>query len=151
MFCPKFRNFCFFAKLCNKANLRVMISIMTIFFSSSRPKYPNKRYLVANLDILFLRKNLQLNNFESTSFKYDNSFFKIQHVYTNIPKYSIFSPKFRYFRFFTKIGNQKNSRVLISNITILFSTSSLKLPKSAIFLPNFSEFCFALNLALRLI
>ena len=37
---------------------------------------------------------------------------------------------------------------MISNIAILFSTSSQKIPKSGIFVPKFRHFCFAPNFAL---
>ena len=38
IFGPKFRRFCFFTKVCNQTNLRVLISNMSIVFSNSSPK-----------------------------------------------------------------------------------------------------------------
>ena len=50
---------------------------MTIRLQISVQKYPNKVNLVPNLGILFFREILQLDKFEGTGFKCDNSFFKI--------------------------------------------------------------------------
>ena len=54
-----------------------------------------------------------------------------------------FGPNFRHFCFPAKFCNYTNSRVLISNTTILFSNSSPKIPKSGIFGPKFTKFCFS--------
>ena len=56
-------------------------------------------------------------------------------------KYVVFL-KFRHCCFFTKFWNYTNSKVLISNMTILFSNSGLRIPKSCIFGPKFRYFCF---------
>ena len=61
-----------------------------------------------------------------------------------IPKSGIFGSKFRYF-FSVKLFNHTKSRVLISNMTILFSNSSsvFFIPKSDIFGPKFGHFGLA--------
>ena len=41
-------------------------------------KYPNKAYLVSNLDMFFVSLNLQLDKLEGPYFKYDNIVFKFQ-------------------------------------------------------------------------
>ena len=51
-----------------------------------------------------------------------------------------FSPKFRHFCFFRKICNQRNSKVLTANMTIAFSNSSSKIPKSGTFGAKFRHF-----------
>ena len=66
----------------------------------------NSRVLISNLTIVllkFLPKNTQ-----------------IRHSWSKIPKNGIFSPKFGHFCFSAKFCNQVNSRVLISNMTIVF-------------------------------
>ena len=56
---------------------------MAIFFSNSSLKIlkfaifgQNKAFSALNLDILFLRKILQLDKFEGADFKYENGFLK---------------------------------------------------------------------------
>ena len=106
-------------------------------------------FLVSKQEFLFLHKILQLDIFKGADFKSHNSFFKLLAQYhpnkaflvTNIQN-GIFGPKFRYFCFSAKFCNQTNSRVLISNMTILFSNSSPKIPKTGIFGTEFRHFCF---------
>ena len=53
------------------------------------------------------------------------------------------------FYFRTKLCNKTNSRMLIWNLTIIFSNSSPKIHKLGIFGPKFTDFYFARNLAIR--
>ena len=73
-FCPKFKNFYIYTKLCSKTNSRTLISNMIIIFSNSSQKYPS---LVPNLRIFILHQTLQSDKFEGIDFKYDNGFFKL--------------------------------------------------------------------------
>ena len=85
-------------------------------------KYPNKAFLVPNLDFLFFCKILQLGKFEGTAFKYDKIIFNFQ-------------------------SNKTNSR--ISNMTVVFSNYSPKILKLAIFVPKFKDFHFAPNFTIK--
>ena len=99
----------------------------------------NSRVLISNLTIVllkFLPKNTQ-----------------IRHSWSKIPKNGIFSPKFGHFCFSAKFCNQINSRVLISNMTIVFFFKFLpknskirhfwsKIQKNVIFGPKFRQFGF---------
>ena len=66
----------------------------------------------------------------------------IRHFWSKIPKSGNFRLKLRHFCFFAKFCNYTNSRVLISNMTILFSNSSLKILKSGISGRKFMHFWF---------
>ena len=54
-------------------------------------------------------------------------------IVSKIPKLGILGPKFKDFYFCTKLSNKANSRALISIMTIVFSNSFSKIPKSGIF------------------
>ena len=126
----KFRNFCFSVKFCKQANLRVLISNITMVFLKFLPKNTQiRQFFVKNTQIrhfwsqiqafLFFREILQLFKFKGVDFKYDNSFLKFQpkntqtkHSWSKILKNGFFDPKFRHFCFFTKICIQANSKVL---------------------------------------
>ena len=97
------------------------------FFQILFQKYPNKAILVPNLGIFF-RKILQLDKFEVADFEYDNRFLKFYPE--NIQIRDFWS---RIFVFLTKFCSWANSRMLISNITILFSNSTPNIPKSKYF------------------
>ena len=45
---------------------------------------------------------------------------QIRHLSSKIPKLGTFGPKFRHFHYFTIFCNSTNSRLLISNLTIVF-------------------------------
>ena len=56
---------------------------------------------------------------------------------------------FHHFCFCTKLCSKANSRTQNSNMTILFSNSTLKIRKSGIFGSKFKDFYFAPNVAIR--
>ena len=91
------------------------------------------RHFLSQIEAFFLQ-NFQLDKFEGADFKYDNIFLKF------LPK----NTQIRYF--WSQVCNQTNSRVLISNMTMLFSNSSPKIPKSRIFGPRFKDFQFCVKL-----
>ena len=66
---------------------------------------------------LFFREILQLDKCEGVDLKYDNVTFKSQ---AKIPKLGVFGHKFRHFCFSVKFCKQKNLRVLLSKITMVF-------------------------------
>ena len=77
-FCPKFKDFQFCTKLCNKTNSKKLISNMILFFFQiPAQKYPNKAFWSQIQAFLFFHKILQLDKFEGADLKCDNSFFKI--------------------------------------------------------------------------
>ena len=59
-----------------------------------------------------------------------------------IPKEGIFRRKFKHFSVCSKFCSQASSRVLIGNMTKLFSNSTAKIHKSRIFGLQFRHFCF---------
>ena len=71
---PNLRIFWFCTKLCNKTNLRELISNTILFFQNCSPKYLNKAFLVPNLRIFIFDETLQQDKFEVYNFQYDNSF-----------------------------------------------------------------------------
>ena len=117
---------------------------------------PKKAFLIKNSQIrhfwsqiqafLYFSEILQLDKCEGVDFKYYNVAFKSQ---PKIPKLHIFGPNLDIFVFSRNFCNQKNSRVLISNMAILFSDFSPKIPKQGIFGPNFGIFIFAQSLVAR--
>ena len=138
---PKFKEFYFCTKHFNKTNSRTLISIMTILFQSCCQKHPNKALLVLDLKIFYFCMKLCFQKKEG-DFRFDNIFFKFQ------PKKSSNQPFLFQFTHYscTKFCNYTNSRVLISNMTILFSHSSPKTPKSGIFGTKFKDFYFCTKL-----
>ena len=73
-FGSKFKYFYFRTNICNKANLRVLISNMTMAFQNCCPKHPNKAFLVPNLRIFIFAINFAFWKIRGY-FKYCNSFF----------------------------------------------------------------------------
>ena len=56
IFGPKFKDFYFCTKLCNKTNSRALISNITMVFLNCCPKQPIKAFLVSNLRIFIFGK-----------------------------------------------------------------------------------------------
>ena len=130
-FCPKFAFFLFWTTFCISANSCMLISNITMVFQIYRPKYPNKAFLVpffvvVVIVLVVLLYFWYLDKLEGADFKYDISFFKFQ--FKNTQKQP-FSSKFKNFHLRTKFYILINSRVLISNIAIIFPTYSPKLQK----------------------
>ena len=124
---PNLFFFLFWIIFCISANSRMLISNITIVFNKYWPKYPNKPFLVpffvagvVLLDFWYLDK------LEGADGKYDISFFKFQSENT---QKGPFLSKFKNFYFCTKLYILINSRVLISNMGIIFQTYSPKLHK----------------------
>ena len=58
---PKFKDFQFCNKLCNKTNSNTLISNMTnFFFQIPVEKYPNKVFLIPNVGIFICLQNLAI-------------------------------------------------------------------------------------------
>ena len=74
----------------------------------------------------FFHKILELDKFEGADFK---TAILVSNSRPKILKSGIFGPKFRHFCSFTKINNQTNSKVLLSNVTIVFEISNPQIPK----------------------
>ena len=108
------------------AKSRMLISNIIIVFQIYGPKYPNKAFLVtffvvAIIALVVLLDFWYLDKLEGADFKYDISFFKFQSK--NTQKEPFWS-KFKNFYFCTKLCILINSRVLISNMAIIFQTYS---------------------------
>ena len=73
---------------------------------------------------LFLHKNWCFNKFEGTGLKYNNNFFKFQ---SKITQKRHFGSKFQDFHSCMKLCVLTTSRVLISNMVIVFLTYSPKI------------------------
>ena len=78
IFGPKFKDFYFCTKLCNKINSNALISNVTIIFSSTSPKMQKSDIFGHKFqDFYFLHETLQQGKIEGFDFKYDNGSFKI--------------------------------------------------------------------------
>ena len=62
MFGPRFQDFYFCTKLCNKTNSKVLISNMRIFSQIPAQKYSNKAILVPNLGIFVFSQNFVIRH-----------------------------------------------------------------------------------------
>ena len=99
--------------------------------------YPSNRYFGSKLKFVWLYMNfIHFDKFEGAYFKCDNSFFKIL---PKKPKWGIFFPKFQVLWF----SILQNLRVLISNMTIVFSSCYPKHPNKAILVPDLKILNFA--------
>ena len=87
-----------------------------------------------------MHQTLQQGKFEDADFKYENNIFKFQPKNTEIGH---FGPKFKNFNFLHEILQQANSRVLISNVTMVFQNYCPKQLNKAFFGSKFknSSFC----------
>ena len=111
----------------------MLILNMTTVFQNFSPIMPIYGILLPNLMFFCCARVLYLNKFESADVKYDNNFFKI--LIQKFPRKAFLVPNFRIvFFFFCSIFFMKlclatNSRLLISNITIVFQIK----PKNTFF------------------
>ena len=119
--------FFFFSKICIQINSRMLISNMTIVLLKFQPKNiqicrfsPKFRYFY------FFHENLELKKIQNSDFKYNNIIFNFQSKNTQIRH---FSSQIQEFLFCTKLCTQTNSRALVTNMTMYFSNSSLKISK----------------------
>ena len=99
IFGPKFKVFCFWIKLCNKANSRALIPDTTMVFQNRCPKHPIKTFLVPNLRFLIFARNfVQSDKLEGVDYQYDNNFSIFQ---PKDPNSTFYGPKFTiiFFRF----------------------------------------------------
>ena len=92
----------------------------------------------------FLHQTLQQDKFDDADFKYDINVFKFQPQNTEIWH---FWSQISEFLFFAQ--NKGNSRVLISNMTMVFQNCGLKHPNKAFLIPNLRILIFARNFAIR--
>ena len=99
--------------------------------------------LVPNLGIFFW-KFCKLDKCEGADFKYDNNVFKFQPQNTEIWHFWSQTSEFLFFA-----QNKGNSRVLISNMTMVFQNCGLKHPNKAFLIPNLRIIIFARNFAIR--
>ena len=87
IFGPKFKDFYFCTKLCNKTNSRIQISNMTKVFSSSTLKICKSGIFSPRFKDFILHQTLHLETFESVDFKYGNGFFKLMSKNTQIKQF----------------------------------------------------------------
>ena len=115
-------------------------------FSNSSKKYANRTFLVTNVGIFIIKWDFAIRQIRRSLFQINNIIFKIQpkkypHQVFLVPSLKIIFSK--------KFCNKTNSRVLISNMTILFLNSSPSKSKLSNFASGkFKEF-FAGNFAAR--
>ena len=131
---PKLRHFCFFVNFRKQTKLRVLISNMTIVFLKFLPKNTQGRHFLSQIQAFSLFQDiLQLDKFEGADFKFDNIFFQIPAQ--KYPNHTFLVQNLDFF-FLRKICNQTNLRVLISNMTIVFSNLQPKNTKIRHFWPD---------------
>ena len=105
------------------------------------PKNPQRRHFWSQIQaFLFHSKNLQLNNFEGADIKYEFQLQNTQiwHFQSQIQAFSLFHENWQ-------LGKFEGVDFKYNNI---FSTFSLKIPKSGSFGSKFRDFYFAPNFAL---
>ena len=136
---------------------------MIILFSNSSSTILEHAFLVPNLSIFIFALNFTTRQIQGPWFQMTIFF---SNSSPKIPKEGIFGLKFKHFYFFMKFCNF--ARVLISNVTIVFlkfqsnktnsrisnmaivfSNYSPKIPKLGIFVPRFKDFYFAANFAIK--
>ena len=130
IFGPKFKDFYFYTEFCNKDNSRTLISSMSILFSNFSPKilkfdvfgqrHQNKAFSALNLEILFLRKILQLDKFEGANFRYENSFLKFQPENTQIRHFWSKMQAFSLFHEILQLGKSEGADSKYDNIIFKF-------------------------------
>ena len=125
-----------------------------------QPKNTQLRHFRSQIQVFLLfRKILQLDKFEGANFKYDNSILKfLSQKYPNKDflnkniQIRHFCSQLQAVLFFREIRDWTDSRVLISNLTIVFLNIlpkntqikhfQSKIPKQGIFDPKFRHFYF---------
>ena len=107
-----------------------------VYFRFQPTKSPIRHFWSEFRLFCILRKILKFNKFH---FRFDNSFFRFQPRKTQVSHFwsQIQELLFSFFPIFCK---QKNSRMLISNMTTVFSYSSQQKPKQVIFRRKFRHF-----------
>ena len=123
IFSPKFNDFYFCTKLCNKVYSRVLISNMTMVFQSCCLKHPIKTILVLNLRIFIFASKFAIRQIGGCLFPIWQSIFRIPNQ--KYPNKAFFVLNVSNFYFSMKLHIMKNVRVLISN----FSNSGQKISK----------------------
>ena len=64
IFCSKFKDFHFCSNICNKANLRVLISNMTVFFQNSSQNTQLRHYWFQILKIFIFEPNFAIRQIQ---------------------------------------------------------------------------------------
>ena len=123
----------------------MLISNITIVFQIYRPKYKNKTFLVlfllvAVIDVVVLLDFWYFDKLEGADFKYDLSFFKFQSKNT---QKGPFWSKFKNFYFCTKLCILMNSRVLISNMAMIFKLTAQNYTNKTFLVRGLKIVCFA--------
>ena len=144
IFGPKFKDFYFYTKLCNKTNSRTLISNVKMVFQNCCPKDPNKALLVPNLRILIFAGNLPIRQF-------GGRWLEIQQQFVNIPakdrNRAFMVPNLFIFSFWMKLCSFTNSSVLIKHLIIVFVKLQPKSYLSKEFLlPSLNFFGFRMKL-----
>ena len=104
-------------------------------------KYPNQVFLVPNLRIFTFAPNFAARQIWGR-------WFQIWQQYFQVPVPNFF-PNLRIFIFCTKLCNKANSRVLISNMTMVFQNCCPKHPNKVFSVPNLRILIFTRNFAIR--
>ena len=141
-------------KLCILTNSRMLISIMTIFFSNTSKKSPryddfgpkfkfffcnmklcilsNWKVLISNTTIVFFKfwpKSSQIRHFLS-QLKVFLFYMKLYIWQTEFSSQkSYLEPSLKFFLFWRNLPNFTYSRVMISNMTIIFRNCCPKIPR----------------------
>ena len=117
---------------------------MTILYSNSSPKYLNQVFLVPDLRIFSFEPTFATRQMQGHWFQIWQCFFQTRAE--KYPNKAFLDPNLGVFIFFLKFCYQTNSRVLISNMILLFSNSSPKILESRIFVSKFKDFYFCTKL-----
>ena len=140
IFCPKFRDFYFWTKLCNKANSRTLIWNMTIIFSNSSPKIPKLGIFPTKFKEFYFAPNFAIRQIWGRLFQIWQWLFRIQA--RKYPNEAFFVLSVSIFKFCMKLRILKNSRLLIRKMAIVFFKSQPKVPKYKILFEKLNFFSF---------
>ena len=116
-FRPKFKEFYFCTKLCNKANSRALIWNTKMAFQNCYSKHPNKAFLVTNLRILIFCS--ELCNQTNWRALITNMTIVLQHSSSKTQIERFWSQVYLFFCLFSmKLYSFSKLRILIKNLTI---------------------------------
>ena len=111
-------------------------------------KYPNKAFLLPDLGVLgFFLQNFVIRQIKGCWFQIWQYHFQLPAL--KYPNQVFLVPKLRTFIFCTKLYNTTNSRVLISNMTMISQNCCPKHPNKTFLVPNLRILIFARNFTIR--
>ena len=140
IFGPRFRDFYFYTKLCNKTISRELISNMTILFSKSSSKIPELRFFGCKFKDFYFSTNFYckansrklISNMRIFVFKFQPKNTQISHFWSQILTF--------FFRKILLLGKSEGADLKYGNS--MLKTLSQKYQNKAFLIPNVSIIIF---------